>query len=132
MLALATLALLCAGCAAEEATEAGLRDSFAARIESSDFIGDFQRDGDELRFTGPAKSGGTAAWTVRIETSLVEPQEFDQQRPWVGRVTSEWSADGEVVPYLGSMTALPKPFLDRGLGQECWAYWIEAESRWDW
>jgi len=36
------------------------------------------------------------------------------------------------VEYLGSMTALPQEFLDRGVGQECWAYWLAAEKRWDW
>ena len=28
------------------------------------------------------------------------------------------------------MTALPKEILDRGLGQECWANWLEDERRW--
>ena len=30
------------------------------------------------------------------------------------------------------VTALPQEFLDRGVGQECWAYWLAAEKRWDW
>ena len=66
------------------------------------------------------------------DTSLVEPNLFDEAMPYQGRITSEWTANGEVVEYLGNMTALPGEFLDRGLGQECWAYWVEAESRWDW
>ena len=93
---------------------------------------DFTRDGDELNFSGPDRQGGTASWRVRIDTSLVEPNEFDDDLPYQGRVTSEWYANGEIVEYLGNMTALPREFLDRGLGQECWAYWVEAEGRWDW
>ena len=67
-----------------------------------------------------------------IDSSLVEPNEFDEAMPYQGRITSEWYANGEIVVYLGTMTGLPQEFLDRGLGQECWAYWVEAERRWDW
>ena len=52
--------------------------------------------------------------------------------PFRERIASEWIADEEVVEYLGNMTALPQEFLDRGIGQECWAFWIEADRRWDW
>ena len=121
-----------AGCARVEANEESLRDSFAERIATSDFVADFSRDGDELTFTGPDSEGGTAAWRVLIDTSLVEPRMFDEAMPFEGRVTSEWHVNGEIVEYLGTMTALPKKFLDRGLGQECWAFWMEAERRWDW
>ena len=121
-----------AGCAQPQADEAGLRDSFADRISESSFVSDFTREGDELSFSGPDGDGGSAAWRVRIETSLVEPNLFDEAMPYQGRITSEWTADGELVEYLGNMTALPREFLDRGLGQECGAYWVEAESRWDW
>ena len=120
------------GCAQPQADDAGLRDSFADRISESSFVSDFTREGDELSFSGPDGDGGSAEWGVRIETSLVEPNLFDETMPYQGRITSEWTANGELVEYLGNMTALPKEFLDRGLGQECWAYWVEAESRWDW
>ena len=83
-------------------------------------------------FSGPDDEGGTAAWRVRIDTTLVEPNEFDEAMPYRGRITSEWYADGKLVEWLGNMTALPDEFLDRGLGQECWAYWVEADRRWDW
>lgn len=115
-----------------EADEATLRDSFANRIATSSFVTDFSRDGDTLRFTGPDGQGGTASWVVRIDTAQVEPNQFDDAMPYQGHVIAEWHADGEVVEYLGTMTALPQAFLDRGLAQECWAYWIDAEHRWDW
>ena len=126
------VAITSAGCARAQADEETLRASFAERIAETDLVTDFARDGDELTFAGPDGKGGTAAWLVRIDTTLVEPNEFDEDMPYQGRVTSEWRADGELVEYLGTMTALPKEFLDSGLGQECWAYWVEAERRWDW
>ena len=120
------------GCVQAQADDESLRDSFAERIATSSFVTDFSRDVDELTFSAPDGAGGSTSWRVRIDTSLVEPIEFDEAMPYQGRVTSEWHANGEGVEYLGTMTALPKEFLDRGLGQECWAYWVEAERRWDW
>ena len=120
------------GCTQPNADEDSLRASFAERIATSSFVEDFTHDGDALRFSGPDGEGGTAAWVVRIETSLVEPVEFDDEMPFTGRILSEWTKDGEVAQFLGNMTAVPKPFLDRGVGQECWAFWIAAERRWDW
>jgi hypothetical protein len=120
------------GCAQPQADAESLRASFAERIASSDFVDGFSSDRDELSFAGPDGNGGTATWSVRIETAVVEPNEFDETSPYQGRVVSEWRKDGEIVEYLGTMTALPMAFLDRGLAQECWAYWIETEHRWDW
>ena len=124
--------LVVVGCARVQPTDESLRESFAERLETSSFVSAFAHDGDLLRFTGPDGEGGTAAWEVRIETSFIEANEFDPVAPYQGRIVSEWIADGEVVEYLGSMTALPEEFLDRGLAQECWAYWIASERRWDW
>ena len=126
------LAVALSQCAPAQADDESLRDSFAEQIATSVFVTDFTRDGDELSFSGPDTQGGTASWRVRIDTSLVEPNQFDEDLPYQGRVTSEWYANGEIVEYLGNMTALPREFLDRGLGQECWAYWVEVEGRWDW
>lgn len=121
-----------AACAAATADDASLRDSFAERIAGTDEVSDLQRAGDELTFTGPDGAGETTSWRVVIDTTLVEPNEFDEEMPWVGRLTATWYADGEEVEWLDTMTALPSEFLDRGLAQECWANWVEAERRWDW
>ncbi len=129
---LMVLTILALGCAQAQADEESLRDSFAQQIADSSFVSEFSRAGDEMTFVGPDGQGGTAAWLVRIDTVLVEPNQFDEDRPFQGRITSEWVADGEVVEFLGNMTALPEEFLNRGLAQECWAYWIEAERHWDW
>ena len=126
------VAIAAVGCAQPQADEESLRNSFAEQIATSSFVSDFAREGDELSFSGPDGEGGTATWHVRIETSLVEPNEFDDANPFQGRILSEWQKDGEIVEYLGNMTALPKEFLDRGVAQECWAYWAGAERRWDW
>lgn len=120
------------GCAQPQADDESLRGSFAERISTSDFVTNFSREDDDLSFSGPDGKGGSAEWRVRIETSLVEPTQFNEAMPYQGRVTSEWTANGELVEYLGNMTALPKEFLDRGVAQECWAYWVKAENRWDW
>ena len=114
------------------ASEESLQDSFAMRIEKTDLVTDFRREGGELIFTGPDGAGGAVAWRVVVDSLFVEAQEFDEERPYVGRITSIWHANGEVVEYLGNMTALPDVYLDRGLGQKCWAFWIEADKRWDW
>lgn len=127
-----TIGLALFGCAGSQADDESLHASFAAQIATSSFVTNFERDGDEMTFSGPDGAGGIAAWQVRIETSFVEPNEFDPVAPYQGRITSEWIADGTVVEYLGTMTALPQEFLDLGLGQECWAYWVAADRRWDW
>lgn len=123
-----------AGCAGAQAQadDESLRDSFAERIETSSFVSDFSRNGDELTFSGTLREGGTAEWRVVIDSSVVEPNELDDAMPYVGRITSGWYANGQVVEYLGSMSALPQEVLDRGLGQECYAYWLAEDRRWDW
>ena len=132
LLVIAVVGAVTLGCARVEADEEGLRRSFADRIASSSFVSDFSGDDGKFTFLGPDGQGGTAIWQVRIESSLVEPNGLDENMPYQGRITSEWRADGKVVEYLGTMTALPREFLDRGLAQECWAYWIESAARWDW
>ncbi len=121
-----------AGRSKEVMNEESLRDSFAERIQTTELVTDFVYGGDEFRFTGPDGEGGTIAWRVVIDSLLVEPRVFDEEQPYEGRVTSTWYANGEIVEYLGNMTALPEVYQDRGLAQDCWAYWMEDERNWDW
>lgn len=121
-----------AQCADVQPDETSLRESFADRIAETAGVTAFAHTGDELRFDGPDGAGTTAAWRVVIETAEVDSNDLDSARPYLGHVKSAWYADGELVEYLGTMTALPVAYLDRGVGQECWAYWIAAERRWDW
>ena len=135
-LAVPVITAMLAACVQPQADEQSLRDSFVERIAGTASVTDFSREGSELDFSGPAPSGegqgGAAEWRVVIDSVLVEPNEFDDAMPHIGRITAQWYADGQVVEFLGNMSALPDDFLDRGLGQECWAYWVEAEARWDW
>ena len=120
------------GCAPAQADDDSLRESFAERLAETSLVTDFTRTGDEITFTGPDGAGGLAEWRVRIDATLVEPSELDETMPFEGRLTAEWYVNGELVEWLGNMTALPRECLDRGLAQECWAYWVEAERRWSW
>jgi hypothetical protein len=121
-----------AQCAGAQADDESLRNSFAEQVAASGFVTDFSRDGDEFTFSGPDAEDRPAAWRVRITSSFVEPNLFDEAVPFVGRITSEWYVNDELVEYLNTMSALPKKYLDLGVGQECWGNWIEAERRWDW
>ena len=121
-----------AQCATAVADDASLRDSFAEQVADSGFVSGFSRDGDEFTFTGPDGDDQPASWRVRITSSFVEPALFNEEEPFQGRITSEWYVNDELVEYLGNMTALPDRYLDLGIGQECWAFWNEAERRWTW
>ena len=126
------LVIALAHCAAAQADEESLRDSFAEQIATSSFVADFARGGNKLTFSGPDADNQPAEWRVLITSALVEPNLFDDEMPYQGHITSEWYANGHLVEYVGSVTALPTAYLDRGIGQECWAYWVEAEQSWDW
>ena len=105
---------------------------FSDRVSTRSFLGEFAREGNGLTFSGPDGKGGATGWQIRIDSSLAEPNELNEAMPCQGRITLEWTVNGEVVEYLGNITVLPIEFLDRGLEQECWAYWVVAEGRWKW
>ena len=90
-----------AGCAGAQADEESLRDSFAERIATTTLVTDFERAGDEITFSGPDGEGGAAAWRVRIDTTLVEPNEFDEAMPYQGRTRGYkdlWMLDAVLNP----------------------------------
>ena len=126
-LLLAVTALV--GCATPSAQS--LQDSFAEQIASVDSVRDFQRDGDHITFSAPDVSGNDAEWQVNIDSAVLEPQD-DEAVPFRGHITSSWYADGQLVEFLGSMTALPEAITDAGVAQECWALWETDTRRWDW
>ena len=90
-----------AGCAGAQADEESLRDSFAERIATTTLVTDFERAGDEITFSGPDGEGAAAAWRVRIDTTLVEPNEFDEAMPYQGRTRGYkdlWMLDAVLNP----------------------------------
>jgi hypothetical protein len=108
-----------------------LRDSFAQQLSANKFIKDFHRSGDDLTFTGPGADGGVAKWRVHIDSTLVEPND-DPAQPYKGTVKSSWFSDDKPVLPRGRDSHLPIELIANGLGQECWALWMQAEKRWSW
>ena len=131
---LGVVSLLCGlaiGCGGGPPDADSLRTAFAEQIMSVSTVGNFDRDGDQLTFTGPGASGGEAAWLVRIDSAVVEPHE-DQSVPYRGLITSSWYADGQLIEPVGTMSGLPSAFLDIGIAQDCWGLWDPTEGRWTW
>jgi hypothetical protein len=111
--------------------ESSLRDSFAQQMASNKFIMDFQRNGDELTFSGPGADGGTAKWRIQIESAAIEPNR-DEAQPYKGTVKSAWYSDGQRVEPSGNRSNLPVELQSNGVSQDCWAFWDKAGSRWSW
>ena len=128
---LAGLLAACGGAPSDTPEADSLRDSFADQIAGVATVSDFERDGDELTFTGPDGSGGEVAWRVTIDSAVVQPWE-DESLPYRGVVLSSWYAGGELVQPAGSISNLPPDFLDTGIAQDCWGLWDAAERRWTW
>ena len=125
--------LALAACAAEPDTAdaESLRAAFAGQIEAVEAVNGFDRDGNEMTFTGPDGSGGEVAWRIVIDSAVVQPWE-DESLPYRGVVLSTWYAGGEEIPSAGSISNLPADFLDAGIAQDCWGLWDVAELRWTW
>ena len=126
-----SMCVLMLGCGAGPPDADSLRDSFAEQIAAVSSVSNFDRNGEELTFTGPNGSGGQAAWLVSIDSAIVESSE-GEDLPLQGRVVSSWYADGELIQPVGSISRLPSEFLDTGIAQECWGIWNEAERHWTW
>jgi hypothetical protein len=112
-----------------------LRDSFAQQVAANRFIKDFQRDGDDLAFTGPGADGGIAAWRVHIDSAVIEPNEGADNsatHPYKGTVKSSWFSDGQIVQPSGGESNLPIELLSNGISQDCWAFFDQASGKWSW
>jgi hypothetical protein len=111
--------------------EEDLRESFAQQVASISFVRDFQRNGDELGFSGPYGAETDAKWRVLIESAVIEPQD-DEKQPYKGTITSSWYVNGRLIQPRGSYSDLPSEFLDKGVSQHCWAFWEKSTKRWGW
>jgi hypothetical protein len=123
------LAMAAAGCG--KPGDQSLRDSFAQQLAANQFIKDFQRNGDDLTFTGPGADGGVAKWRVHIDSAAVEPND-DEAQPFKGVITSSWYSDGKPVQPSGRDSNLPLELMANGLSQDPWAFWDKAGKRWTW
>jgi hypothetical protein len=113
----------------------GLRDSFAQQVGANEFIKDFQRNGDELTFSGPGPEGGIAKWRVHIDSAVVEPNEDPKSsatNPYKGTVKSSWYSDGKIVEPSGGDSNLPIELLANGIAQDCYALWDQSTQKWSW
>ena len=126
-------ALATTACGAPSAES--LRESFAAQMAANRFIRDFQRNGDELSFTGPGAEGGVAKWRVHIDATVIDPNPDQSKRvaqPYKGTVKSSWYSNDQLVRPSAADSHLPIELIDNGLSQDCWAFWDKAAKRWDW
>ena len=121
----------CGATESDTADPESLRASFAGQIESVEAVSGFDRDGNEMTFSGPDGSGGEIAWRVVIDSAVVQPWE-DESLPYRGVVLSTWYAGGEEIQSAGSISNLPSDFLEAGIAQDCWGLWDAAERRWTW
>jgi hypothetical protein len=112
-------------------SDAGLRDAFAAQLEANRAVKDFQRNGDDMTFTGPTLQGGTAKWRVHLDSTTIEDT-GDERAPYKGTVKSSWFADGQQVKPQGRESNLADDLISNGLAQECWALWDPAAKKWGW
>jgi hypothetical protein len=119
------------GCVTQPPGDESLRQSFAEQVAGVSFVRNFQRTGDDLTFSGPYAGETDAKWRVHIDSAVVEPQE-DAQKPYKGTIKSSWYVNGQRVEPRGSYSDLPSEFLDRGIGQECWAFWEKSTTEWSW
>jgi hypothetical protein len=119
------------GCSSKPGTES-LHDSFVAQLRANPFVKNFERNGDEMRFTAPGANGeDTAKWRVHIDGAEVQ-ENGDPERPFKGVVRSSWySNEQRVMPRLRESN-LPVGLTSNGLAQECWAMWEKANGRWSW
>src|SRR5262249_32443044 len=75
-----------------------LRNSFAQQLAANKSVKDFQRDGDEMQFTGPGADGTVIKWRVHIDSSVIEETTKDArdleaaEKPYKGTVKSSWYA----------------------------------------
>lgn len=123
--------LAAAACGGGGPDAQSLRESFAQQLQTNKFVANFQRNGDEMTFSGPKPEGGTASWKVRIDSAVVEPNS-NQAQPYKGTVKSSWTADGQPVLPKGSESNLPLELMANGLSQDCWAFWEQSQNRWSW
>ena len=127
VLGLSALALV----ACRAVPEQQLKDSFVQQIASSGIVSDFQQQGDEVRFAAKYGERLDAKWRVHVDSASIE-RDTDGTTPRKGMVKSSWYVNGEQIRPRGDQSDLPLAFLDKGIAQECWAFWDKSNHEWSW
>jgi hypothetical protein len=127
VLGLSALALF----ACRAAPEQQLKDSFVQQIASSGIVRDFQQKGDEVLFAAKYGERLDAKWRVHVDSTSIE-RDADGTTPHKGVVKSSWYVNGEQIRPRGDQSDLPLAFLDKGIAQECWAFWDKSAHQWSW
>src|SRR5215475_2506258 len=108
-----------------------LRDSFAQQMAANKVVKDFQKNGDDLTFTGPGADGTVIKWRVHIDTSVIDDTK-DTEKPYKGTVKSSWYAGTYKVVPDRFESNLPLELISTGLAQDCWAAWNKTTKQWEW
>jgi hypothetical protein len=125
---IATLAIA-TGCG--KPRENDLRVSFAQQLAANKSVKDFQRNGDEMQFTGPGADGTVIKWRVHIDSSVIADTK-DAEKPNKGTVKSSWYAGNYKVEPDRFESNLPLELISTGLAQDCWAAWNKTTKKWEW
>lgn len=135
ILVMSTLAI--AGCGSGTAPEQQLtpeqqlKASFVKEIADSGIVRDFKQNGDEVLFSAKHGEQEDAKWRVHVDAASIE-RKPDGTTPYKGLVKSSWYVNGEQIVPRGAQADLPLAFLDRGIAQECWAFWDDSTHHWSW
>jgi len=127
VLGLSALAVVACGAAPEQQ----LKDSFVQQIASSGIVRDLQQKGDEIVFAAKYGERLDAKWRVHVDSASIEPDPGGTT-PYKGVVKSSWYVNGEQIRPRGDQSDLPLAFLDKGIAQECWAFWDKSNHQWSW
>jgi hypothetical protein len=129
----AMVGVLLLGAACSKPGENGLRDSFSQQLAANKFVKDFQKSGDDFRFTGPGADGTIVKWRVHIDSAAITETD-DAEKPYKGRVLSSWyPGDGNRKVEPDRLESnLPLELISTGLAQDCWALWNKSAKKWEW
>ena len=123
------LILVTVGCGKPSVND--LRDSFAQQLAANKSVKDFQRNGDDLQFTGPGADGTVIKWRVHIDSTVIDDTK-DAEKPYKGTVKSSWYAGDYKVEPDRLESNLPLELISTGLAQDCWAVWNKTTKKWEW
>ena len=123
------LTFVSAGCGKPGVSD--LRDSFAQQLAANTFVKDFQKNADDLQFTGPGADGTVIKWRVHIDSAVITDIN-DAEKPYKGTVKSSWYAANYKVMADRYESNLPLELISTGLAQDCWAVWNKTTKKWEW